>query len=186
MSAQGATLRRGITHLPIWPIAALVVAAVAAVIGISLFDAVRPEGVASVTQSERLANSSAAVREQGAVAPAIPSIRPIDPAVLENSAAAVREQGATLGLGRTGIWGVSHVTPSTPTFAGFENPGAYIAPASTYPMGLENPAAYGAVTWDSIGGPNEALHRQYGATQEDLAPKTEPILVNGTPCMQCR
>ena len=35
MSAQGATLGRGTVHIPIWPVAVVVVAATAAVIGLS-------------------------------------------------------------------------------------------------------------------------------------------------------
>src|SRR5688500_7936954 len=72
MSAQGATLRRGTAHLPIWPVAALVTAAAATLIGMTLIDGVRPQGiVTSVSQVERLANSSAAIREQGALLPVV-------------------------------------------------------------------------------------------------------------------
>jgi hypothetical protein len=119
MSAQGGTLqRRGTIELPIWPVAVLVVAAVAAAIGMTVLrDAGQTRFVTSVTDSERFANSTAAVREQGAVAPAIPAIRPIDLAVLENSTAAVREQGAVL----PSIWGFSHVTPSDASRGG-QNP----------------------------------------------------------------
>ncbi|HEX5937116.1 MAG TPA: hypothetical protein VFZ75_05425 [Actinomycetota bacterium] len=38
MSAQGATVRRGTAHLPMWPLAVLVAAAVAVAIGISWID----------------------------------------------------------------------------------------------------------------------------------------------------
>ena len=142
MSAQGGTLRRrGTIELPIWPVAVLVVAAVAAAIGMTLLaDAERTTFVTSVTDTERLSNSTAAVREQGATLPA--------------------------------IVGISHVAPSLHSvgYAGFENPGAYAAP------------------WDSIGGPNEALHRQYSPPQkgEALTAGSDPIMVNGKPCMQCR
>ena len=71
------------------------------------------------------------------------AISSIDPAVLENSSAAVREQGATLPV----IAGISHVTPSLHSVS------------ATYGTG-----------WDSIGGQNEALHRQYSPPQEDVAP----------------
>jgi hypothetical protein len=152
MSAQGGTLqRRGTIELPIWPVAVLVVAAVAAAIGMTVLrDAGQTRFVTSVTESERFANSTAAVREQGAVAPAIPAIRPIDLGVLENSTAAVREQGATL----PSIWGVSHVTPSKTSDAG------------------QNPA----------------LHRQVGLPKVGAAPVSgsDPIMVNGEACMQCR
>ena len=175
MSAQGATLRRGTIELPIWPVAVLVVAALAAAIGMTaLGDVGQTRFVTSVSDSERFANSTAAVREQGAVAPTIDltnsgvairnrgyAISSIDPAVLENSSAAVREQGATLPV----IAGISHVTPSLHSVS------------ATYGTG-----------WDSIGGQNEALHRQYSPPQEDAAPRAgaHPIMVNGEPCMQCR
>jgi hypothetical protein len=104
-----------------------------------------------------------------------------------NSTAAVREQGATLPV----IAGISHVTPSlhaSTGFAGFENPAAtYIRESSGF-AGFENPTASGAVAWGSIGGPNEALHRQYSPPQDGVAPAPAwgPIMVNGEPCMQCR
>jgi hypothetical protein len=165
MSAQGGTLqRRGTIELPIWPVAVLVVAAIAAAIGMTLLrDGGQTRFVTSVTDTERLANSTAAVREQGAVAPAIDltnsgvaiqhrgyAIPGIDPSILESSSAAVREQGATL----PSVWGVSHVTPSQTSYAG------------------QNPA----------------LHRQVGLPKVGVAPETgsKPIMVNGQPCMQCR
>jgi hypothetical protein len=165
MSAQGGTLqRRGTIELPIWPVAVLVVAALAAAIGMTaLRDAGQTRFVTSVTDSERFANSTAAVREQGAVAPTIDltnsgvaiqhrgfAVRPnLEPTT------AIREQGAALPV----IVGISHVAPSV---------------------------AYGT-GWDSIGGQNEALHRQYSPPQEGAAPTGfNPIMVNGEPCMQCR
>ena len=124
MSAQGGTLqRRGTIELPIWPMAVLVVAAVAAAIGMTLLkSAGQTTFVTSVTDRERIENSTAAVREQGAVAPAIPAIRPIDLTV-----------------------GISHVAPSLHSqgYAGFENPGAYVTQVPTF-AGLENPGAYPA------------------------------------------
>ena len=129
MSAQGGTLqRRGTIELPIWPVAVLVVVALAAAIGMTaLGNAGQTRFVTSVSDSERLANSSAAIREQGATLPV--------------------------------IVGISHVAPSV-----------------AYGMG-----------WDSIGGQNEALHRQYSSPQEGAAPAgLNPIMVNGEPCMQCR
>ena len=165
MSAQGGTLqRRGTIELPIWPVAVLVVAALAAAIGMTaLRDAGQTRFVTSVTDSERFANSTAAVREQGAVAPTIDltnsgvaiqhrgfAVRPgLEPTT------AFREQGAALPV----IVGISHVAPSV---------------------------AYGT-GWDSIGGQNEALHRQYSPPQEGAAPAgLNPIMVIGEPCMQCR
>jgi hypothetical protein len=161
MSAQGATLGRGTLHLPIWPVAALVAAAAAVTIGMTLID-VRPEAsVTPVTLTEQLANSSAALREQPAAAV---TIEGLNPAAIEGSFAAVREQGAS----RTGVWGISHVTPAEATFAGFEYPGAYVAPAPTYASGLENPGAY-----------------QPNAISGKAEPH-DPIVVDGRACPQCR
>ncbi|HET6791545.1 MAG TPA: hypothetical protein VFI35_08180 [Actinomycetota bacterium] len=160
MSAQGATLGRGTVHIPIWPVAVVVLAAAAAaLIGLSSIDTIAPaRPVTIVTDAQRLANSSAAVREQGAALPV--------------------------------VVGISHVTPKATGFAGFENPGAYgisQVTEATYPVGLENPAAYGTA-WDSIGGPNEALHRQFSPPEEGAAPASGPdrIMVNGELCGQCR
>ena len=180
MSAQGGTLqRRGTIELPIWPVAILVVAAVAAALGMTLLgNTARTRFVTSVTDSERLANSTAAVREQGAVAPTIDltnsgvAIRhrgfAINESVFEPTTA-VREQGATLPV----VVGISHVDPSLHGSVGY--------------AGFENPAAYGTA-WGSIGGPNEALHRQYTPPQEGSAPETvgNGIMVNGELCGQCR
>jgi hypothetical protein len=161
MSAQGATLGRGTVRIPIWPAVVVVLAATAAVIGLSSIvstDSVAPERtLVTVTEAQRLANSTAAVREQGGVLPA--------------------------------VWNTSHVAPSLHStgFAGFENPAATYIRESTGFAGLENPAASGAVAWGSIGGPNEALHRQYSPPQDDVAPAHwGRIMVNGKTCMQCR
>jgi hypothetical protein len=137
MSAQGATLGRGTAYIPIWPVAVVVLAAAAAVIGLSTIDtidAIAPaRTLVTVTDAQRLANSTAAVREQGAALPA--------------------------------IVGISHVAPSLHSVS------------ATYGTG-----------WDSIGGQNEALHRQYSPPQDGVAraPVWGPIMVNGEPCMQCR
>jgi hypothetical protein len=133
MSAQGGTLqRRGTIEVPIWPVAVLVVAAVAAAIGMSVLkDAGQTTFVTSVTDVERLANSSAAIREQGAVAPTIS---------LTNSGAAISHRGFAIPE----YAGVSHVAPSLHSagYAGFENPGAYVTEAPALVPGLENPGAY--------------------------------------------
>ena len=170
MSAQGATLRRGTIELPIWPVAVLVVAALAAAIGMTaLGDAGQTRFVTSISDTERFANSTAAVREQGAVAPTVDltnsgvAIRNRGFAVRPNiePTTAIREQGAALPV----IVGISHVAPS-----------------------LHSVSATIGTGWDSIGGQNEALHRQYSPPQEDAAPLAgaSPIMVNGEPCMQCR
>jgi hypothetical protein len=162
MSTQGGTLqRRGTIELPIWPVAVLVVAALAAAIGMTVLrDAGQTRFVTSVTDSERFANSTAAVREQGAVAPAIDLTNSgvaikhrgfaVRPKFSFEPTTAIREQGATL----PSVWGVSHVTPSETNYAG------------------QNPA----------------LHRQVGLPKVGVAPVTgsDPIMVNGEACMQCR
>jgi len=133
MSAQGGTLhRRGTIVLPIWPVAVLVVALLAAAVGMTMLgDAGRTKFVTSVTNTERLENSSASFREQGAVASTID---------LTNSGVAIQHRG------------------------------------------------YAIADWSSIGGPNEALHRQYSSQQEGAAqaPEWKPIMVNGKACVQCR
>ena len=134
MSTQGGTLqRRGTIELPIWPMAVVVVVAIAAAIGTTaLGDAGQTTFVTSVSDSERFANSTAAVREQGAALP-------------------VRV-------------GISHVAPSL-----------HGSVSATIGTG-----------WDSLGGQNEALHRQYSPPLEEMAPETGPIMINGKACMQCR
>jgi hypothetical protein len=135
MSTQGATLRRGTIELPILPVAVLVVVALAAAIGMTALgsvDTIAPaRTLVTVTDAQRLANSTAAVREQGATLPVAVGISHVAPSL----------HGATIGTG-----------------------------------------------WDSMGGQNEALHRQYSPPQEDVAPAPVwgPIMVNGEPCPQCR
>lgn len=134
MSTQGGTLqRRGTIGLPIWPMAVIVVVAIAAAIGMSaLGDAGQTRFVTSVSDSERFASSTAAVREQGATLP------------------------VTVGI--------SHVAPSL-----------HGSVSATIGTG-----------WDSLGGQNEALHRQYSPPLQEMAPETGPIMINGKACMQCR
>ena len=83
MSTQGGTLqRRGTIELPIWPVAVIVVVAIAAAIGMSaLGDAGQTRFVTSVSDSERFANSTAAVREQGAALPVIVGISHVAPSL---------------------------------------------------------------------------------------------------------
>jgi hypothetical protein len=118
--------------VPIWPVAVLVVAAIVAAIGMTVLrDAGQTTFVTSVTDLERLANSSASVREQGAVAPTIS---------LANSGVAISHRGFAIPT----IASVSHVAPSLHStgYAGFENPGAYVTEAPALVPGLENPGAY--------------------------------------------
>ena len=126
MSAQGATLGRRTVSIPIWPVAVVVLAAAtAAVIGLSSTDTIAPARPVIVTDAQRLANSTAAIREQGAVAPAV-GISHVTPRAV---APAV---------------GISHVAPRAVApvgYVGLENPGVYL-PRSAYPNGLENPTAY--------------------------------------------
>jgi hypothetical protein len=132
MSTQGGTLQRPRTiELPMWPVAVLVVVAIAA-FGMTALGDGGTRFVTSVSDSERFANSTAAVREQGAALPV--------------------------------IVGMSHVAPSLH--------GSLSATIGT--------------GWDSLGGQNEALHRQYSASLEEMAPETGPIIINGKACVQCR
>jgi hypothetical protein len=114
MSAQGATLRRGTVHIPIWPVAIVVVAATAAVIGLSAIDGPAPaRTITTVTDAERLANSTAAIREQGAVAPLAVGISHVAPSAV-----------GFAGFENPGAYGISQVTEAAHP-VGLENPGAY-------------------------------------------------------------
>jgi hypothetical protein len=114
MSAQEGTLaRRGAVHLPIWPVATLLVVAVAAAIGLKVIDDVRPgEAVTSIQETEGYWDSTvghpvlrgrgglvSAVREQPAVAIHVPG----------------RAHEVVFGAQASGI---TYVT-------GLENPGVY-------------------------------------------------------------
>ena len=113
MSAQGATLEgRGIgLHLPIWPVAIIVAAVAAAAIGMTLLrQEEQPRSVTSVTDVERFANSSAAVREQGATLPVVVGISHVAPSV----------------TGFAGFENPGAYVTNAPTYApGLENPAAY-------------------------------------------------------------
>jgi hypothetical protein len=155
MSAQGGTLQgRRTIEVPILPVAVLVFAAVAAVLGMTLLrDTAPTRFVTSVTETQRLESSTAAVREQGAVAPAID---------LTNSGVAIQHRGFAIPE----YVSQSHAAPSM-----------YAVDSATYGTG-----------WASIGGRNEALHRQYSPPLGGSAvtPRWGPIMVNGEACMQCR
>ena len=157
MSAQGATLGRGTGYIPIWPVAVVVLAATAAAIGLSSIESIDSTAPArtlvTVPNAQRLANSTAAVREQGAVAPTID---------LTNSGVAIQHRGFA-------------VRPK------FSEPTTAIREQGTLS------ATYGT-GWGSMGGQNEALHRQYSPPKDAVAPAPAwgPIMVNGEPSMQCR
>jgi len=158
MATQGATLGRGTLHLPIWPLVAIVAGAAALMIGLTLIDAPRQSSSATiVTDVERFANSSAAVRERpDTLAPAVgishvtPNATTTHMVGLENPAAVIATAPTyATGLENPGAYvapavGISHVTPNatTETFVGLENPGAYVAPSTSFATGLENPGAY--------------------------------------------
>ena len=138
MATQGATLGRGTLHLPIWPLVAIVAGAAALMIGLTLIDAPRQStGAAVVTDVERFANSSAAVRERpDTLAPAV-GISHVTP------------NATTTHM--VGLENPAAVIATAPTYAtGLENPGAYVVTAPTYANGLENPGAY-PVTGSSDG-----------------------------------
>ena len=141
MSAQGGTLaRRGAVHMPIWPLAALLVAAVAAAIGMSVLSGTEGQVVTSVTDAQRLENSSAAVREQGAILPVSTAAHPSTWtqaqaekyvaafAAIEASTAAVREQGTGLPFHQAGR---AHEVVLGGQASGI-----------VYPTGLENPGVW--------------------------------------------
>jgi hypothetical protein len=163
MSAQGTTLSRGTIHVPLWPLAGLVVVAIATVIGLNLI------GVASREASVPAAGvfeSTTQLREQGAIPAA---------GVFE-STTQLREQGAipaaglfesTTQLREQGAISEAGLLPSQ-AVVGLENPGAYVSQAPTYATGLENPGAYPANAIDGKAEPHE------------------PIVAAGEPCMQCR
>jgi hypothetical protein len=158
MSAQGATLGRGTVRIPFWPVAVVVLAAAtAAVIGLSSIDTIAPaRPVTIVTDAQRLANSTAAIREQGAVAPVVVGISHVTPR-------------AVAPVGYAGLENPGSYLPRSTYANGLENPGAYL-PRSAYPNGLENPTAYA---------PSEAAPAV-------AAPASGGIMVNGEICHQCR
>jgi len=189
MSAQGATLRGGAVHIPIWPVAVVVLAATAAVIGLSTIDATI-DGVApartltTVTDAQRLANSTAAIREQGAVIPVAVDISQVTPSAVgfagfENPGAYASQLPGYAGFQNPGAYPTQlpagfenpgAYATELPAFAGFENPGAYATQLPAY-AGFENPGAYPTV-----------------ASESDFTSTTgaRPGMVGGEICGQCR
>jgi hypothetical protein len=180
MSAQGGTLGRlGTSHLPIWPVATLLAAAIASAIALStLGDTVDDRVVTPVTVQERFANSAASIREQGATIPltrtsvweaqadayvdSLVARAPLTGSAIWKAQADAYVASLVAAAGGEGV--VTHAV-------GLENPGAYgitQVTEATYPVGLENPGVYPAET-DALKG---GAHR--------------PIEVNGTVCGQCR
>jgi hypothetical protein len=130
MSAQGATLGRGTVRIPIWPVAVVVLAAAtAAVIGLSSIDTIAPaRPVTIVTDAQRLANSTAAVREQGAVAPVVIGISHVTPRAIEYVPAV--DFPGPYGVPVTEAVGISHVTPRAIEYVpAVDFPGPYGVPA---------------------------------------------------------
>jgi hypothetical protein len=126
MSAQGGTLaRRGALHLPILPVATLLVVAVATAIGLSVFDEVRQgEAVTSIQETDGYWNSTVghpALRDRGG----------LSAAVGEQSAVAIHVPGraheVVFGAQASGITYV----------VGLENPGVY---ATDGPASLPGPS----------------------------------------------
>jgi len=100
MSAQGGTLqRRGTIELPIWPVAVLVVTAVAAAIGMTL-----------LTSAEQTT-----VSEQGATLPAIVGISHATPRL-----------SAPTSVGYVGLENAGSYLPQAAYSSGLENPTAYV------------------------------------------------------------
>ena len=129
MSAQGATLERRGTQLPMWPIVGLVIAALVTAIGLNFVDQSR-----STTQTTSVAGRASTTKgvdrsvPVGAVAPALSA------AAIEASSAAVRERpaGPFHSPGRAHEVVLGGGQASTITYAtGLENPGGYVtAPLS--------------------------------------------------------
>lgn len=122
MSAQGASLRRGI-QLPIWPLVGVMVAAVVAVIGVRMFDDARRDAPAAYTG---VFESTTALREQAAVPV-------VDPSLIFESSTGVRELGLSAplavnpGLIFESTTAVREAAPPAITYVhGLENPGAYV------------------------------------------------------------
>jgi hypothetical protein len=122
MSAQGATLGRRTAHMPLWPVAGLVVFAIAAGIGLWMIGQAPREAPAT---SSGVFESTTQVREQAAV-PAI------DPSMIHESTTGVRE----LGLPAVPALRPELVFESTTAV----REGA--ASGITYVHGLENPGSY--------------------------------------------
>ena len=172
MSVQGGTLGRlGTVHVPIWPVAMLLAAAIAAAIALSTIggsvgevvpagrpaivtDAVNP-GMWTLTDAEAYLDAQVTF-----------------PRGLEHAGAYPVPVTIPVGLENPSAYGISQVTEAGTFPVGLENPSAYgisQVTEATYPTGLENPGAYPAA--------------------ESSTPKVgrhQPIVVNGTVCGQCR
>ena len=165
MSAVGGTLaKRGTVHVPVWPIAAALAAAIAAAIVLSLpMTGTNDVPVTRVSDLERFANSSAAVREQGGALP--------------------------LATTNPGMWTQAQAEAYADSLVtspvGLENPGAYATVGGSFPIGLENPGAY----VDQSIAVATGLENPGAYAAEPLQPKADgfrPIEVNGEICGQCR
>jgi hypothetical protein len=112
MSAQGATIRRGTAHLPIWPVAGLVAIAAAVFVITSAFDGV-----------ERGGRDAAPSIEAAAVNPGMWTL---------SQAEAYLSELDSVGVANPGMWTLSQAeayleglqVSTQPT--GLENPGAYV------------------------------------------------------------
>jgi hypothetical protein len=175
MATQGATLGRGTLHLPIWPLAAIVAGAAALMIGLTLIDAPRPSSAAVVTDVERFANSSAAVRERpDTLIPAV-GISHVAPNATTTHVVGLENPGAVIAQAPTYATGLENpgaYVVQSPTYAtGLENPGAYVVQSPTYATGLENPGAYPAAAGDGSFTPTMGAR---------------PGMTGGEICGQCR
>jgi hypothetical protein len=166
MATQGATLQRQ-GHLPVWPILAVVVFAIAGAIGLRILDEVRAPAPAT-TSAERTSTAKGVER----FVPAEPVVIP--QSAIDASSAALRERAAvpfhTSGRAHEVNIGVD---ASAMVFASIlADPNAWVtnspanaprASAITFANGLENPGGYvTAPLAQATGGPGygDCMHCQ--------------------------
>jgi hypothetical protein len=157
MSAQGGTLGRlGTVHVPMWPVAVLLAATIAAAIALSV--STRGEIQLTGVSDAAIWNAQADAYVDSLEAAAV---LPVTEAAIWNAQADAYVASLVAAAG--GL--VTHAV-------GLENPGAYgisQITEATYPRGLENPGSYPV---DETFTPKAGGHR--------------PIEVNGEICGQCR
>jgi hypothetical protein len=121
MSAQGTTLGRGTTHVPLWPVIVLILAVLAATIGLTVSGTARREAVSTTRPHEVVRPTRAHPRGLGRGHFG----ELITAAAVQNSFAAIREQGGVAyhASGRAHEVVVGKIPTRTTTVTGLENPG---------------------------------------------------------------